>query len=326
MEVLTEKVESCDVLLAVIGKSWLTPRIHNPDDFLAIEIGAALRRRIRVIPILVGGGRMPVSSELPDSLVPLARRQAHELPDKGFIPALEKLFPVLQKSKVAAIGAKKINPKDGLTYIWIPPGSFMMGCSPGDTECYADEKPSHRVEITKGFWIGETPVTQEAYERVTGSNPSHFKGLQRPVETVSWEDALKYCQTVGARLPTEAEWEYAARAGSTAARYGELDEIAWHTKNSNNQTHDVQGKKPNGWGLYDTLGNVWEWVADWYGESYYESSEARDPAGPKDGTQRVVRGGSWNDIPQIARASLRFRVEPVYRYFIIGFRCVGELS
>ena len=155
VEVLTEKVESCDVLLAVIGKSWLTiadragrPRIKNPEDFVAIEIGAALRRKVRVIPILVGGGRVPIQSELPEELAELARRQARELPDGAFIPALEKLLPVLRESRIPLkAGAKKINPKDGLTYIWIPPGSFMMGCSPGDIDCRKEEKPTHQVEI-----------------------------------------------------------------------------------------------------------------------------------------------------------------------------------
>jgi formylglycine-generating enzyme required for sulfatase activity len=352
VEVLTQKVESCDVLLAVIGKSWLTiadaagrARIHNPEDFVVIEIGAALRRKVRVIPILVGGGHMPLSSELPSELALLARRQAHELPDKGFVPALEKLFPVLRKpmsvaaaagsgttgtapiqSATLQAGTTKVNPKDGLTYIWIPPGNFTMGCSPGDTQCRGQEKPAHRVEITKGFWIGETPVTEEAYQHVTGSNPSKFKGPQRPVENVSWEDAHRYCQAVGMRLPTEAQWEYAARAGSTSAQNGKLDEIAWYAQNSNNQTHDVKGKQANHWGLYDTLGNVWEWTADWFDETYYARSEVRDPAGPKEGTYRVVRGGSWSGLPQSVRASDRVRNEPTVRDNDIGFRCVGELS
>jgi formylglycine-generating enzyme required for sulfatase activity len=342
VEVLTEKVESCDVLLAVIGKSWLTPRIHNPEDFLVIEIGAALRRKVRVIPILVGGGRMPVSSELPDSLLSLARRNAYELPEKGFISTLEKLFPVIQKAqgstagahagnettaapvqpKVAKAGARKINPRDGLTYIWIPPGSFAMGRSPGDTECQENEKPTRLVEITKGFWIGETPVTQDAYQHVMGSNPSHFRGPKRPVENVSWDDGIRYCQAAGARLPTEAEWEYAARAGTAAARYGDLDEIAWYGANSEEQTLEVKRKRPNALGLYDTLGNVWEWVADWYDESYYRRNEALNPVGPKDGIYKVVRGGSWNSNPMNARASYRFWLVPAYRNTVVGFRCV----
>src|SRR5450432_1959074 len=135
-----------------------------------------------------------------------------------------------------------------------------------------------------------------------GSNPSHFKGPQRPVETVSWEDAMKYCQAAGGRLPTEAEWEYAARAGSTAARYGELDEFAWYYENSQDETHDVKGKQPNGWGLFDTLGNVWEWVADWLDVAYYARNEVRDPAGPEDESMQIVCGGSWSDSQDV-RAS-----------------------
>jgi formylglycine-generating enzyme required for sulfatase activity len=341
VEVLTEKVESCDVLLAVIGKSWLTiadaagrPRIQNPKDFVAIEIRAALRRNVRVIPILVGGGRMPGTAELPKTLSPFARRQAHELPDKGFVPDLESLFPVLRKpmsvgTKAAAESVplevgRKINPKDGLAYIWVPPGTFMMGCSPGDNDCSKEEKPAHRIEITKGFWIGETPVTQEAYQRVMGANPSEFKGPQRPVEKVSWDDAQRYCQAVGMRLPTEAEWEYAARAGNPGDRYGVPDAISWNSNNSNFQTHDVKGKQPNDWGLYDTLGNLSEWVADWFDKKYCALSEVRDPAGPKDGTFRVVRGGSWYDDARGTRASSRNKVAPVFRTSTIGFRCVGN--
>ena len=218
-----------------------------------------------------------------------------------------------------------VNPKDGLTYLWIKPGKFQMGCSPGDEQCFSDEKPAHEVEITQGFWIGQTEVTQGAYSSVMKQKPSYFKGDLRPVETVTWTDAQTYCQAQGLRLPTEAEWEYAARAGSTAARYGDLDQIAWYGKNSGNSTHDARGKLPNAWGLYDMLGNVWEWVADWYDDAYYAKSPARDPAGPATGTQRVLRGGSWSLDPQYVRASYRGGLVPEDRGYVIGFRCAGEL-
>jgi formylglycine-generating enzyme required for sulfatase activity len=201
--------------------------------------------------------------------------------------------------------AMKVNSKDGLTYIWIPAGAFTMGCSTGDNECFDDERPAHKVTITKGFWIGQTLVTQAAYKRVAGTNPSRFKGEQLPVEMVSWYDAQRYCRTIGMRLATEAEWEYAARAGNTGARYGELDAIAWYAGNSGpqlvdgttlyrsdpknyeailiakgNQTHPVGQKQANAWHLYDMIGNVWEWTADWGDKTYYAHSEARDPKGP----------------------------------------------
>jgi formylglycine-generating enzyme required for sulfatase activity len=222
------------------------------------------------------------------------------------------------------VGDTKVNSKDSLTYVWIPSGTFIMGCSPGDSECYDDEKPAHQVSLSKGFWIGQTPVTQEAYERVTKSNPSHFKGQRLPVETVNWNEAQSYCSAVNMRLPTEAEWEYAARAGSTAPRYGPLDSIAWYNGNSGNKTHEVAQKQANAWGLYDTLGNVWQWAADWYDEKYYTPAAASDPKGPSSGKYRVRRGGSWNNVPRNARASGRNRVASEFRLSVIGFRCAGE--
>ena len=213
--------------------------------------------------------------------------------------------------------------KDGLTYRWIPPGRFRMGCSPGDKECYLDESRAHEVEITKGFWIGETEVTQEAYQRITGQNPSHFKGAKRPVEQVSWTEAKSYCTAIGLRLPTEAEWEYAARAGDKRARYGEVDKIAWYVGNSNSSTHDVGGKLPNAWGLYDMLGNVYEWTADWFQDSY-EGAAAINPKGPATGKYKPLRGGSWGDNPRGARVSNRSGGEPAFLSSGVGFRCVGE--
>ncbi len=207
-------------------------------------------------------------------------------------------------------------------YVWIEPDSFLMGCSRGDTECYEDEKPAHRVTITRRFRIGATPVTQQEYQRVIGSNPSHFKGPQLPVETVSWDEARKYCSAVGMRLPTEAEWEYAARARTTGARYGDLDLIAWYNKNSGNTTHPVGSKQPNAWGLYDMLGNVWQWTADSYGP--YAAGAATDPTGAASGDFRPLRGGSWLYVAQSARASRRLGLQPSSRSFGDGFRCAGE--
>jgi formylglycine-generating enzyme required for sulfatase activity len=202
----------------------------------------------------------------------------------------------------------KVNPKDGLAYVWIPPGKFMMGCSPGDNECDDDETPAREVTIQKGFWIGQTPVTQAAFEKVMGTNPSRFKGANRPVESVNWDEARTYCEKVGGRLPTEAEWEYAARGGEPGARYGELDKIAWHLGNSGKETHDVALKDPNKYGLYDMLGNVWEWTADWYEKDEF----------------RALRGGSWNVNPRVLRVSGRNSFVPAFRNITFGFRCVGE--
>jgi sulfatase modifying factor 1 len=218
----------------------------------------------------------------------------------------------------------RVNPKDGLTYVWIPPGTFMMGCSPGDGECYDDEKPAHRVTITKGFWIGQTEVTQAAYERMTGSNPSVSKGASLPVETISWDEAGAYCKAVGMRLPTEAEWEYASRGGDSSVRYGALDAVAWYQENSGIERHEVGLKQPNGYGLYDTLGNVWEWVADWYGEKYYASSPANDPKGPSS-AYRTLRGGSCFSDSSLARVSARGWYLPGFHDGGAGVRCAGDL-
>lgn len=221
-------------------------------------------------------------------------------------------------------GTIGLNTADGLKYVWIPPGNFQMGCSPGDTHCDTDEKPVHEVTISKGFWLGQTDVTQAAWKRVMHSDPSYFKGDELPVEQVDWSEATKYCETAGGRLPTEAEWEYAARAGSTSARYGELDSIAWYDGNSFSKTHPVGTKQPNQFGLYDMLGNVWQWVADDYGP--YKGDSQTDPLVKLDGSKKVLRGGSWVYIPQFVRASNRVRLGPTYRYVDLGFRCVGELS
>jgi formylglycine-generating enzyme len=175
------------------------------------------------------------------------------------------------------------------------------------------------VEITKGYWIGQTEVTQEAYQLVTRKDPSIFKGSKRPVESVSWTEAQDYCKNVGLRLPTEAEWEYAAGAAS-----GELAAVAWYAANAAKKTHDVRGKQANGWNLYDTLGNVWEWVADWYGKDYYRKTEGKDPKGPRSGEGRVLRGWSYLENPVAVRVSDR-NESPMIRNYNIGFRCAGEL-
>lgn len=218
----------------------------------------------------------------------------------------------------------KINAKDGLTYVWILPGRFRMGCSPHDSECRGTEI-SHSVTITKGFWIGQTPVTQAAYHRVERINPSRPHGDQLPVDMVSWDDANAYCEAVDIRLPTEAEYEYAARGGTLGARYAPLVRIAWYLDNSNGTTHDVGLKQANGYGLYDMLGNVWEWVADWYGP--FSDASAIDPKGPHSGRVHVSRGGAWGVDASSVRVSVRSGLTgpggPRYSA-MVGFRCAGN--
>ncbi len=231
-------------------------------------------------------------------------------------------------------GEVRLNETDRQRYVWIPPGTFRMGCSPGDTECYDDEMPAHEVTISTGFWMGETPVTEGAYKRYAEakgkSMPVHVHPVLQEksaaddrlaVVSVTWDEAVSYCEWAGGRLPTEAEWEFAARGGTAGTRYGDLEEVAWYKKNSGGPT-PVGLKQANAYGLFDMLGNVWEWTADWYGKDYYQADPQRDPAGPPEGMARSLRGGSWYDYGRSARASGRSKLGPGYRYDAIGFRCV----
>ena len=202
----------------------------------------------------------------------------------------------------------KINPNDGLRYVRIPPGQFRMGCSRQDAACFDWEQPPREVQISKGFWIGETEVTQAAYERVTGANPSRYRGAHRPVDQVGWTDAQHYCEQTGMRLPTEPEWEYAARAGSTESRYGPAEHVAWYDANSGDETHDSGQKAANAFGLYDMLGNVWEWVGDAWGT---------------DGA-KLLKGAAFFNIARDVRVSNRLWAAPDTRHRDMGFRCVGD--
>ena len=219
----------------------------------------------------------------------------------------------------------------GVPARWIPAGRFAMGSPLSEPDRDSDEV-QHEAVLTRGFFLAETECTQGQWESVMGGNPSHLKGSERPVEQVSWSEAVEYCRKLTTkqraegllpegwewRLPTEAEWEYAARAGTTGARHGELDAIAWWSGNSGDQTHPVKQKAPNAWGMYDMLGNVWEWCADWSGN--YPTGSVTDPTGPNSGSFRVFRGGSWYFVAGSARSAGRRRYDPGLRFNYLGFR------
>ena len=221
-----------------------------------------------------------------------------------------------------------------MEFVLIPAGSFLMGSNTGDT----DEKPVHQVAITKPFYMGKYEVTQEQWQALMGNHLSTFPGPKRPVEQVSWSDCQEYLARLQAKtnalkptLPTEAQWEYACRAGSFSGYYfgdnpADIGRYAWFDKNSTSATHPVGQKLPNAWGLYDMLGNVYEWCADFYGNNYYLSSPAEDPTGPASGEYRAARGGSWSFYAVNCRSAIRFRNVPTHRFNNLGFRVALELK
>jgi hypothetical protein len=223
-----------------------------------------------------------------------------------------------------------------LVVVRIPAGEFLMG----DEKGLDREKPVHKVRITKPFYLGKYDVTQEQWQAVTGDNPSRHKGPKYPVERVTWDDCQVFLQKLTAdyaggkgrfTLPTEAQWEYACRAGSTTRFFfgddeNRLGEYAWYAANAGNKVHPVGQKRPNAWGLHDMQGNVWQWCQDWYDDHYYAKSPADDPRGPSSGQYRVVRGGWWmypgnglrsgsrgGTAPDVRSPGLRVCLIPAYK-------------
>jgi formylglycine-generating enzyme required for sulfatase activity len=217
-----------------------------------------------------------------------------------------------------------------MEFAWIPPGSFLMG-SPPDEEGQLDDETQHRVTLTRGFWLGITPVTQAQWQAVPGGQVSHCQGEGRPVEGVSWDDCQAFCKALGPRyrLPTETEWEYACRAGTTTAYCSgdgleALKKVGWCSYDGNQgsakETRPVGRFQPNAWGLYDPHGNVWEWCADGYGP--YPDGDAKDPRGADKGDWRVLRGGSWFNDPGFCRSASRGWDAPNNGLLFFGFRVV----
>jgi len=205
----------------------------------------------------------------------------------------------------------KTNPRDGQIYVWIPPGTFTMGCADNDPACEDDEKPPHVVEIPRGFWLAKTEVPAE--------------GSTLPAAEVSWTEARSRCESVGGRLPTEAEWEYAARAGTSTRYYASLSDIAWYEDNSDQQPHEIGEKAANAFGLHDMLGNVSEWVLDRYYNKYYDDSDPIDVDLPLAANATgVARGGSWVSDPAGVRVSGRLEMETDAEEPNIGFRCAVD--
>jgi formylglycine-generating enzyme required for sulfatase activity/uncharacterized caspase-like protein len=226
-----------------------------------------------------------------------------------------------------APGREWRDPVTGMEFVWVPGGSFMMGSNDGASY----EKPVHRVELD-GFWMGKYEVTQGEWEKVMGTNPSHFKGSRRPVEEVTWNDCQKFIQRLESRsngvrysLPTEAQWEYACRGGNQSRGYtysgsNNVGSVAWNGGNSGSKTHEVGGKAANELGLYDMSGNVWEWCQDWYAKDAYSYHARKNPIYTRGGSVRVNRGGSWYSVPRGVRSANRSWFGPGFASYNLGFR------
>lgn len=261
---------------------------------------------------------------------------------------IERSLLNIQTSRDLVMPARKageesefeIAPGVKIVMCWIPPDEFLMG-SPKDEENRSDKETQHRVKITQGFWLAKTQITQGQWQSVMGNNPidsiyypSYLKGVELPVVIVSRLDicgdesgdggflgsANKFAGSDGRfYLPTEAQWEYACRAGTTGPYYGNIDEIAWYKENSDGKPHPVAQKNPNAWGLHDMLGNVSEWCSDRYGA--YDVRAATDPEDTASDSCRMFRGGSWNVNAVICRAAYRNgNPYPDYNDYDIGFR------
>src|SRR6185369_2187766 len=216
----------------------------------------------------------------------------------------------------------KVNAADAQVYAWIPPGSFAMGCSSGDGDCDPDELPVHTVRIRRGFWLGHTEVTNAQWAKRMKPTPRLDRAGSElhPVVSVERTEAKAYCAAIGGRLPTEAEWEYAARAGSRERYYDTLSEIAWFEDDSDDSPHPVGQKAANAYGLYDMLGNVSEWVLDRYYNKYDDTTdEIEEPLPPN--SSAVTRGGAWHSDAKGVRVSNRVDVPRDYADYDTGFRC-----
>jgi serine/threonine protein kinase len=307
----------------------------------------------RALQAVAGGGHAPVTITTLESTKDVA--QESEPPKKpwfwlGLVGVIFVGFVGFNTYSVSGFtGPNSI----GMEFAVIPAGTYKIGCTAGQSDCDDDEKPAHNVKLTRSFSMMTTEVTQGQYRAVTGENPSHFSqcGDNCPVERVSWHDAVKFANELskseglsacyringedvklingldceGYRLPTEAEWEVAARGGADTRYAGsdDLDSVGWYGGNSGDKPHPVGQKHANGYGLYDMSGNVWEWTWDWYDSEYYRSSTMTDPQGPSNGSNRVFRGGSWffrAGDPRVSRRSRSAHAD--YHHVRLGFRLV----
>jgi formylglycine-generating enzyme required for sulfatase activity len=385
---IAAEVARSDLVLVLIGKHWLDTirsKAVQSQDYVRAEIEIALAGNILTVPVLVGEETtLPQENELPPRIGRLAYLQGFRLlPERDFEEQVRRLITGLdhalalresvalpshsgkteERSPVTRRPLKRRVETAELDLCWVEAGSFLMGSPNDEPGRWPDEGPRHEVVIPGGFWLGIAPVTQGQFQRVMEANPSYFQGAgeQAPIETVNWREAVEFCMRLQRsepapegftyRLPTEAEWEYACRAGAQTALYHgsleilgsnhapRLDPIAWYGGNSGVDypggvnssswfekqydhktagTHPVAQKASNVWGFFDTLGNVWEWC--WDGKRLYQDIAVTQPVGPTDRGQRVIRGGSWEDGPGDCRCATRFAAGEKHRFSYVGFR------
>jgi len=317
-------------------------------------VDEVIERMLAMKPKQRGESLREVWSPLRDALLGKATQVVVSPPNiEPPPPKIEVSAPPQAKAAERAAGTRRVFQVGGVDFPmrWIPAGTFWMGAEADDDEAFGDEKLRHEVTITRGVWMGETPVTQGQYQAIMAKNPSYFKevGLRAPVERVSWYKAAAFANKLSAleglpscfgwkrmkglgnggsdyvggkgwRLPTEAEWEYACRAGTTTPRYGDVEKIAWCAENIGRTTHPVGEKEANAWGLYDMLGNVWEWCYDEYGP--YAGMATEDPVRSTSSstTGHVLRGGSWYGNARNVRSANRSDNAPSSRDNFLGFR------
>jgi formylglycine-generating enzyme required for sulfatase activity len=298
----------------------------------------------KTVAVTTPGGTAPAAGAFSYVTVPSWATLLEAQPDPAIVTSASL------RAAIVATG-RPWRVRDNLTQIemvLIPPGTFNMGCSPAAAGggCNSDENPVHAVTLTNAFYMGRYEVTQAQWTARMGSNPSSFQSASaqvpaaqvpnRPVERVSWDTSQGFLSATGMRLPTEAEWEYACRAGTTTAFHGWpaqtagtnddtlVGDIAWFDSNSNSQTRPVGGKTPNGFGLHDMAGNVYEWVNDRHSATYYASSPSTNPPGPASGANRVLRGGSWGNLTIFLRSSFRDNATPGFTSSLVGFRVARD--
>jgi formylglycine-generating enzyme required for sulfatase activity len=251
---------------------------------------------------------------------------------QAVVPAeLAWLTAFASRTELNPQGCWQLTLAEGIVVVYIPAGEFFMGSKSYEAEVEAGEMPVHRVRV-KGMLMGRTEVTRGLWQAVMGGNPLTRDDEKLPVTGVTYPDieafirALRLRTGLGFRLPTEAEWEKSCRAGSTGEHYGPLDKIAWYADNSGMKPHPVGGKAPNAYGLYDMLGNVWEWCSDWNSETYYRQSPYADPTGPATGERKICRGGGFRHRGRYLRAAHRNDMRPDEGRPYHGFRLALDIE